>query len=951
MEPVFDIDVLPLIAAYREICLEEASSGRAQRLGLLIVDLLNASGMEAALRGEDLPVIVFRHNERPFLMALSWSGEPVGAADVVEVVRTLHADSGDATVILLSMPGFEPQTPGSTLHAVSPRTLLWDRMHLESALCGLAAVTDLLAVGERIAFFEAAPYVTLTRLLADADDVPLPRMFTPDRRPTPWPVLDESHAGMPAQVTLVGEDGWHQPSGIAALDLERLVVVTGGGLIELNNQNGATSWIMQLSGCAAEPMVLPDGSVLAVCNNAVVRVNNGQLEPVAGGFSGDVRLLAGPDREPWVLSGAGPTYGTDQATLSLTRIGERVGDQHRFDVHFDADVDAAGWLERRRFFLAAAGHSAVVDLNRRSRVMEEDWIVSPHGYRAYLQVLDPHRVAIAAGNATGVGVTLWRTDVVTGVSEQLGDLVLNAVCGLCVAADGTGYLLGDVYGARRGPRDPWPVLIRLPGLRPPGHERSGAQAGDAAGAQGVETALQPAGSTSVVERPDPAADPYNAVRLAARGDRGQYALEPRPIDTGGQAEVFRARHKPSGALVAFKRLRSPNPNAVARMRREIEVARALGDNPHIMPVLDYSDRYEWFVMPLAQHTAATHRSDLAQPPALRDLVTAICEALRPAHAHGWIHRDLKPANLLNWDGVWTVGDWGLTRRPHGQTTNPDRTRVGAMLGTEGFAAPELSIDAHQAGPEADIYSIGQIIGWVLRGDWPQANTPLLPTDGPWRHVVWKATQFDSARRPATVDDLLDVIRHELDYDQPDTGDPTARLLAAANDGDSAAAEELFGVAMRNPADLTLYTDVLARLDRDAVYAAVAADRSQAIEVVRAMNNHLRHASQLTFDDAAHVIIWLHWIEVWAAHASDLDVLQVGADAVLAWDAYWDQWTPQPTIKAWMITLRGDAAAVVAGALRDHPDAVQHFAELGDNSRVDERIRRAVRPPRASMSDP
>jgi hypothetical protein len=57
-------------------------------------------------------------------------------------------------------------------------------------------------------------------------------------------------------------------------------------------------------------------------------------------------------------------------------------------------------------------------------------------------------------------------------------------------------------------------------------------------------------------------------------------------------------------------------------------------------------------------------------------VAAICEALRPAHEAGWIHRDLKPSNPLQLAGTWTVADWGLTRRPRGQTTNPDRTRAG-----------------------------------------------------------------------------------------------------------------------------------------------------------------------------------------------------------------------------------------------------------------------------------
>ena len=60
------------------------------------------------------------------------------------------------------------------------------------------------------------------------------------------------------------------------------------------------------------------------------------------------------------------------------------------------------------------------------------------------------------------------------------------------------------------------------------------------------------------------------------------------------------------------------------MRREIEAAQLLGGNPHVMPVLDYSDRHEWFVMPLAGDTAETVRSQLADVARLRELVAAIC---------------------------------------------------------------------------------------------------------------------------------------------------------------------------------------------------------------------------------------------------------------------------------------------------------------------------------------
>jgi len=72
------------------------------------------------------------------------------------------------------------------------------------------------------------------------------------------------------------------------------------------------------------------------------------------------------------------------------------------------------------------------------------------------------------------------------------------------------------------------------------------------------------------------------------------------------------------------------------------------------------------------------------------------------------------------------------------------------------------------------------------------------------------------------------------------------------------------------------------------------------------------------------------------------LLQEAAGAALTWDVVWDQWTPQFQIKSWLAQLTGDQAAAVARALREHADAARHFAELADDRRADERIRRAVR---------
>ncbi|GGY93608.1 serine/threonine protein kinase [Streptomyces poonensis] len=434
-----------------------------------------------------------------------------------------------------------------------------------------------------------------------------------------------------------------------------------------------------------------------------------------------------------------------------------------------------------------------------------------------------------------------------------------------------------------------------------------------------------------------------AVRLAARGSRKDFALDPQPIARGGQATVFGAVHKPTGARVAFKKLGSRLPDAHARMRREVEAACLFGGHPHVLPVLDWSLSYDWFVMPPADGTARHLAEELSEPAAARELVTAMCTALREPHRQGWVHRDLKPDNLLRFDDRWVVADWGLGRRPRGQTTHPRRTQVGVRFGTEGFAAPELAVDAHTAGPAADVYSIGQIIGWALTGTWPQQNVPLLPPSGPWRTIVRAATLHDPDRRVATVDALLAMVTAE--FDAPT--EPAARgghLLPAVRAGNRTALVELFRLAARIDLDHAFFRDVLVALDPHHLRAAVEADPHSVGEVVRAIRS--LYGSGVTGSEAAdhgRAITWLLTIADRAGSLPQGDLLDDAFDAVLHL-AVSERVSPDVHggIAAWLSSRTGDAASVIATVLRRSAPGPL-LPGLADTDPLDHRIRLALRP--------
>lgn len=88
--------------------------------------------------------------------------------------------------------------------------------------------------------------------------------------------------------------------------------------------------------------------------------------------------------------------------------------------------------------------------------------------------------------------------------------------------------------------------------------------------------------------------------------------------------------------------------------------------------------------------------------------------LQAAHDRHLVHRDIKPSNiLLTSTGQAKLVDFGLVRQFCSRLTDP---RV--LLGSLEFMAPEQSHDPSAVGKEADIYSLGATLFWLITGEPP-----------------------------------------------------------------------------------------------------------------------------------------------------------------------------------------------------------------------------------------
>ncbi|MEU5476787.1 serine/threonine-protein kinase [Streptomyces mirabilis] len=809
----------------------------------------------------------------------------------------------------------EHSTPDEQMiTAMSGLGVLVDRTHLEAAATGLLPLAQLV----HDLYSRHLAHAPLAELTAGGEPAAQAWHLVPPARLTSPPAVEtRTWAGVAAEALLVGQPQQARPTGLAWLSDNTLLMTCPDGLLNVDLTRGHAHWHLPLPGCHGAPLVRDDGAVWVMCGTALVRWHDGRLDAVAGGFEDGAVLLPGPDGEPWVLSGSGVTFGAGDGTLALTRVGELAGEQMRYPITFEAAVRSAVWLDRRRFFLAASGNSAVIDLARTTDAgQREEWIPTPVHFPAHVLRADTDSVLSASSDGSGNRVAVHRTDLTRRDSEPLAEVRLGEVFGLAQRPDsGPLYLLGSLPD--NDPTRARPTLIRLTGHRPTAPRTPPAPIAPAVG--------------------------YDAVSQSARGERRDYRLDRLPMAREGQAEVFRAEHKETGTVVALKRRTGRGERDARRMRREVAAALRFGGNPHVMPVLDFSPAHDWFVMPLAEATVEDKRTEMQNPTQLHTLVGAVAAGLADAHRNDWIHRDIKPSNVLLLDGRWTVADWGIVRRPRGETSTAGLlTRAG--IGTEGFAAPELSVDGHDITPASDIYSLGQLIGWIFTGTWPQANMPLLPPPGPWYGVVRQATQLDPAQRPQNIDAFLALVERETGSQDELPIIRAARLLEDANErDDTAAAAQLLTLAADQPDTYELYLDVVTKLDVRAAETALLANPQQTTDVLKALTGHAvgDRGDWATPEEATRAIWWLLKVARLAAQEEQWPMLDAAVQGMCDWDGRWDRWDPRNSIRDWLITLTGHTAATVASALRAQPHGARFYHEVIDDRRADIAIRSAI----------
>jgi eukaryotic-like serine/threonine-protein kinase len=262
---------------------------------------------------------------------------------------------------------------------------------------------------------------------------------------------------------------------------------------------------------------------------------------------------------------------------------------------------------------------------------------------------------------------------------------------------------------------------------------------------------------------------------------GRYRIEGR-LGVGGMSTVHLAFDNRLERYVALKLLAehlADDPTFISRFRREALAAARLV-HPNIVQVFDFgfdSGHHQHFIV--MEHVPGNSCAEL-----LRDnghlglaqaisVVTQACRGLDYAHRNGVVHRDVKPGNLLVSDSeVVKLADFGIARA----VDQSSITQVGSVLGTAAYLAPEQA-RGEEAGPRADLYSLGVVTYQLISGRLPYEAASLselalkqqrespIPLDELVPEVphalaqaVAMALSIDQHARPATAIELAEALR-------------------------------------------------------------------------------------------------------------------------------------------------------------------------------------------------
>jgi serine/threonine-protein kinase len=310
--------------------------------------------------------------------------------------------------------------------------------------------------------------------------------------------------------------------------------------------------------------------------------------------------------------------------------------------------------------------------------------------------------------------------------------------------------------------------------------------------------------------------------LAGKGHSlalGPYRIAER-LGYGTSAQVFKAQHARLQRVVALKVIRpdwvAKNPAAVERFFREARAAATLSHS-NVVRAYDVGQEGEVYYYAMQFVDGVDLARLIREGGQLTvdragDYILQAARGLQHIHEHGMIHRDVKPGNLIvTSSAAEAPGRWGQVKildlgmaRLNEDPSTPDQrktvTKLGTIMGTPDYIAPEQAQDCRKADIRSDIYSLGCTFYFVLAGQPPFPGGDAI--EKILKHIIEQPRPIAELRPdvPVPVQSILQKMMAKKKEERYQT--PTEVIQALQERFQPAVSEPAPGAPSNPPQDAT-----------------------------------------------------------------------------------------------------------------------------------------------------
>ena len=243
------------------------------------------------------------------------------------------------------------------------------------------------------------------------------------------------------------------------------------------------------------------------------------------------------------------------------------------------------------------------------------------------------------------------------------------------------------------------------------------------------------------------------------------------LGEGGMGDVYLAVHLKLRHEVAIKILKFKYASKLNIRNRFLSEARILAqlNHPNIIKVTDLIDAGDVVAFVMEYIAGISLKELIEKKGNLRNeeisvIYLQMLNAVGFIHSKGIIHRDIKPENfMVKSNGNIKLLDFGIVKKTNGIKMDYTETGILDIMGTPLYMSPEQMENTKDVTPSTDIYSMGLVLWFMVKGRTPYNTTNLslidlmkmknerLPlTHSKWDKAIQISTQHQISKRIKSI---------------------------------------------------------------------------------------------------------------------------------------------------------------------------------------------------------